>query len=297
MSVFLILLLATWLLLVIAMRRVGTSLVAALRPRLVALLGVFLILGSFLFQDWVRFDFIQYLRVGWDPLLDLAPEAAGLFGIDNLTPFLRVLLGAASLNGWQLALAPFFGLGTRAALVFPSLIALAALVWLPFGTSYSGSLPCKVVGTLLAVVSTLALIGLATANPHVDALGVHGQIHWAMLAVLLGVRMEMGPWLTMVGLVLLIVGGTFVTAAANPFPASTSRRWIAPGIRRAFDAQITEKPIVKTTTGSSSANAAPSATSISRASTSSMPGVTLTATAMPAVCQSATAASASSVSA
>ncbi len=269
MSVFLILLLATWLLLVIAMRRVGTSLVAALRPRLVALLGVFLILGSFLFQDWVRFDFIQYLRVGWDPLLDLAPEAAGLFGIDNL--------------------------GTRAALVFPSLIALAALVWLPFGTSYSGSLPCKVVGTLLAVVSTLALIGLATAIPHVDALGVHGQIHWAMLAVLLGVRMEMGPWLTMVGLVLLIVGGTFVTAAANPFPASTSRRWIAPGIRRAFDAQITEKPIVKTTTGSSSANAAPSATS--RASTSSMPGVTLTATAMPAVCQSATAASASSVSA
>jgi hypothetical protein len=192
---------------IVVVLRASTPLANAFKPRLITLLGIVLILGSFFFQDWVRFDFIQYLRVGWDPLRELAPEAAGLFGMENFTPLLRVLLGAASLNGLQLALVPFFGLGTRAALVFPSLIALAALVWLPFGTSYSGSLPCKVVGVLLAVVSILALIGLAMAIPQVDALGVDDQIHWAILAVLLGVRMEMGPWLTMVGLSLLFVGG------------------------------------------------------------------------------------------
>ncbi len=123
---------------IVVVLRASTPLANAFKPRLITLLGIVLILGSFFFQDWVRFDFIQYLRVGWDPLRELAPEAAGLFGMENFTPLLRVLLGAASLNGLQLALVPFFGLGTRAALVFPSLIALAALVWLPFGTSYSG---------------------------------------------------------------------------------------------------------------------------------------------------------------
>lgn len=222
------LLIAVWLVITLAVFRSGTPLAVASRPRLLLLLGVALIIGSFFFQEWVRFDFIQYLRVGWDPMRDLAPEVAGLFGMESLTPFLRVLLGAASLNGWQLALVPFFGLGTRAALVFPSLIALAALVWLPFGASYSGSLPCKVVGILLAVVSSLALVGLAMAIPHVDALGVHDQIHWALLAALMGVRMEMGPWLTMIGLGLLFVGGLVeivAGSAAGPLDRSQELLW------------------------------------------------------------------------
>ncbi len=217
------LLIAAWLVIALAVFRSDTLLAAAFKPRLVPLLGVVLIIGSFLFQDWMRFDFIQYLRVGWDPLRDLAPEAAGLFGMENLTPFLRVLLGAASLNGWQLALAPFFDLATRAALIFPSLIALAALVWLPFGASYSSSLPCKVVDVLLAAASILALGGLAIAIPQMDALGVHDQVQWAMLAVLLGVRLEFGPWLTMVGLGLLFVGGMVEIMAGSV--ARQQDRW------------------------------------------------------------------------
>lgn len=216
MSISLILLLTTWLLIAVAVIRSGTPLAIAFRTRLVTLLGIFLILNGFFFHDWLRFDFIQYLRAGWDPVRDLAPEAAGLFGLESLTPLLRIVLGAATLNGWQLALVPFLSLGTRAALLLPPLIALAALVWLPFGASYSGSLPCKIVGVLLAVVSMTALVGLTVAIPQVDALGVHDQIHWAMLAVLLGVRMELGPWLTLLGLGLLFVGGMVEIMAGSP---------------------------------------------------------------------------------
>lgn len=215
MSIALILMLATWLLVAVAVIRSDTPLAIAFKSRLIALFGVLLILGSFFFQDWLRFDFIQYLRAGWDPVRNLAPAAAGLFGLESLTPLLRAILGAASLNGWQLALAPFFSLGTRAALVLPALLALAAFVWLPFGASYSGRLPCKVVGTVLAIVSALALMGLAIAIPQIDALGVHDQIQWAMLAVLLGIRMEMGPWLTMIGLALLFVGGLVEIVAGS----------------------------------------------------------------------------------
>jgi hypothetical protein len=211
-----LLLAAVIAIIVVGVMRAATPMAVALKPRTITLIGIALILGSFFFQDWLRFDFIQYLRVGWDPVRDLAPEAAGLFGLESLTPLLRIVLGAATLNGWQLALVPFLSLGTRAALLLPPLIALAALVWLPFGASYSGSLPCKIVGVLLAVVSMTALVGLTVAIPQVDALGVHDQIHWAMLAVLLGVRMELGPWLTLLGLGLLFVGGMVEIMAGSP---------------------------------------------------------------------------------
>lgn len=211
-----LLLAAVIAIIVVGVMRAATPMAVALKPRTITLIGIALILGSFFFQDWLRFDFIQYLRVGWDPVRDLAPEAAGLFGLESLTPLLRIVLGAATLNGWQLALVPFFSLGTRAALLFPPVIALAALVWLPFGASYSGSLACKIVGVLLAVASLAALVGLTVAIPQVDALGVHDQINWALLAVLLGIRMELGPWLTMLGLGLLFVGGMVEIMADSP---------------------------------------------------------------------------------
>ena len=203
------LLIAVWLVIALAVFRSGTPLAAASRPRLLPLLGVVLIVGSFFFQDWVRFDFIQYLRMGLGDLLrEFAPDAIGLLGNVESSRLLRVLLGKATLTGWQLTVfAPFWGFWTQAAIVFPTLLAVATLAWLPLGATYSGKRLCKLVGILLAALSLAGLVGLAAAIPAVDALGMHDRFHWAILTVLLGVKLEMGPWLTMLGLTLLFVGG------------------------------------------------------------------------------------------
>jgi hypothetical protein len=204
-----VILIAAWLVIALAVFRSETPLAAATRPRLLPLLGVALIVGSFIFQEWVRFDFIQYLHMGLGDLLrDLAPDAIGLLGSTESSRLLGVLLGKATLTGWQLTIfAPFWGFWIQAAIVFPTLLALATLAWLPLGATYSGGRICKLVGFLLAALSLAGLVGLVAAIPALDALGMHDQFHWAILTVLLGVKLEMGPWLTMLGLALLLVGG------------------------------------------------------------------------------------------
>lgn len=222
------LLIAVWLVIALAVLRSDTPLAAVSRPRLLPLLGLALIVGSFFFQEWVRFDFIQYLELGLGDLLrDLAPDAIGLLGSAESSRLLGVLLGKATLTGWQLTVfAPFWGFWTQAAIVFPTLLAVATLAWLPLGATYSGGRLCKLVGILLTALSLAALVGLAAAIPAVDALGMKDQFHWAILTVLLGVRLEMGPWLTMLGLALLFVGGLIevgssaATKAVEPLETS-----------------------------------------------------------------------------
>ncbi len=203
------LLIAAWLVIALAVFRSNSPLAVASRPRLLPLLGVVLVVGSFIFQEWVRFDFIQYLQLGLGDLLrDFAPDAIGLLGSAESSRLLGVLLGKATLTGWQLTVfAPFWGFWTQAAIVFPTLLAVATLAWLPLGATYSGGRLCKLVGILLAALSLAGLVGLAGAIPAVDALGMHDRFHWAILTVLLGVKLEMGPWLTMLGLTLLFAGG------------------------------------------------------------------------------------------
>lgn len=209
MNAPLITLLIAWLITVLIVTRLDTPLARGFRPRLSTLLGSVFVIGSFFFVEWVRFDFVQYFRLGLADLLrELAPDFVGLLGAARLAWLLQVVLGKAALNGWMLtAFAPLWGPWTQGAITFPSVLALAAFIWLPFGATFSGSRLCKLVGVLLATLSLAALVGLAAIIPTIDALGTDDQFNWALLTVLLGAKLEMGPWLTMLGLALLFVGG------------------------------------------------------------------------------------------
>lgn len=185
------------------------TLAIGFRPRLVTLLAVILILGSYFFQDWLRFSFIEYFRAGRGPLVGIAPDLLEQLGLEGLAPVLRVLLGATGLNGWQLMLVPFYGIGTRLATLIPVGIAVLSLCWLPWGTSRAGGRLCKLVGSMMLASALIALVALAVSLPDLDALSVYGhqQFEWAVLATLLGPKLGLGPWITLIGLALLCVGG------------------------------------------------------------------------------------------
>lgn len=203
------LLIILWLGLAILVFKSNGTLAVGLRPRLIVLLAVILILGSYFFQDWLRFSFIEYFRAGRGPLIGLAPDVLEQLGLEGLTPVLRVLLGATGLKGWQLMLVPFYGVGTRLATLIPVGVAILSLCWLPWGTSRAGGRLCKLVGTVMLASALVALIALALSLPDLDAVSVYGhqQFDWALLATLLGPKLGLGPWITLIGLALLCVGG------------------------------------------------------------------------------------------
>lgn len=203
------LLVLLWLCLTIIVFRFDGALAAGFRPRLMTLLAAILILGSYFFQDWLQFSFIEYFRAGRGPLVGLAPDVLEQLGLGGLAPLLRVILGATGLKGWQLMPIPSYGMGTRLATIIPLVIAILSLCWLPWGTSRAGGRLCKVVGTLMLLTGLVALIALAVSLPDLDAMGVYGhnQIDWALPTTLLGPKLGLGPWLTLVGLALLCVGG------------------------------------------------------------------------------------------
>lgn len=203
------LLIILWLCLAIIVFRIDGALATGFRPRLITLLAAILILGSYFFQDWLRFSFIEYFRAGRGPLIGLAPDVLERLGLKGLSPLLRVILGTTGLKGWQLMLVPFYGMGTRLATIVPLAIAILSLCWLPWGTSQAGSRLCKVAGTLMLSTGLVALIALAVSLPDLDAMGVYGhtQVDWALLTTLLGPKLGLGPWLTLLGLTLLCIGG------------------------------------------------------------------------------------------
>lgn len=208
--------LMTWMILATIAFARNTRWSVALRPRLTTLLGVALIVGGF-FQPWLRFDFLRYMRWGpGDLLTDLLPEVLQWIGPEPLAKLLSLVERVTSLNGWQVQLVPFYHMPTRLAALAPLPLALLALCWTPWGASLAGGRACKVVGVGMAAASLLLLGALVVAAPGLDALGQPRGLEWSLLAVLLGVRVGSGVWLTVAGLALLVVGGVVEVLDQGP---------------------------------------------------------------------------------
>lgn len=214
-----VLLSVAWLIVAAVVLRNDTPLAIAFKPRLVTLLGVVFVLGSFLFLPWLRVDVAGYMDVpGSEPLKAALPTALSLFGIEQLKDLLDIVQKVTSPNGWQLQAIPVYDLPTRLAASIPALIGVCTIFWLPWGTTFSGGRLCKFVGAVLVVLSALAILGLVNAIPALDAMVVPGWqlalLHepWNGLpshlpAVLIGIRLSSGPWLTIAGLCLVLLGG------------------------------------------------------------------------------------------
>ena len=202
----------TWAVIAFVLWRMDTPLARVLKLRAFTALGVILILGAFLFQPWVRLDFIGYI--------DPTPEFLRSLGSgrviqrvlgeldDSLLPHVfGVLERMTHLNGWQMELVPTYNLWVRLATLFPLLPALVAAFGVPVSMLFRGGLLSKALGYSMIGLSLIGLPVLFMALPAIDALGVQDDFRWMLLATLLGSRLGSGPWFTLLGLGMLCIGG------------------------------------------------------------------------------------------
>jgi hypothetical protein len=81
------------------------------------------------------------------------------------------------------------------------------LIWTPIGATYRGVILGRALGFLIITLGCFSAVGLLLSLPEIDALGYHYEFQVMVLAALLGIRLGSGPWLTLLGLALLILGG------------------------------------------------------------------------------------------
>ncbi len=159
---------------------------------------------------------MRYLDLGPDLIADILPEAIQRLAPESLAKVWRLVEEFSQLKAWQLQMIPFYRLGTRLAVILPTLLALLALFWLPFGVVMGGRRISKAIGAVLCGLSLWALIILLGALPELDALGASTQREWSFVVVLLGVRLGNGVWFTVVGLLLLVAGGIVEIVTPGP---------------------------------------------------------------------------------
>ena len=179
-----------------------------LRPRLVTLYGIVIIVWGFFFLPWVHLGLISYFD---NYLLSTILENIGALGnIVNagiITEILDKVFNDLSLNGTTILLISLLGFRSRIAIALPPILAGIALVSLPFTISYAGAMFNKVIGALVSGGAFLNILIFIATLQHIDNLGTTHYIGWALLMALLGVHIDIGPFVTLLGLVLLFIGG------------------------------------------------------------------------------------------
>lgn len=203
-----IILIIIWLALTALVWRSEAPIARSMRPRLITLLGVVTIWGSFFSLPWVQFDFTAYLD---ESRLKILTENIGFIGnlihADKITDFLDIVFNEAFLNGLYIQASPFLGVRERIDILVPMFLALFAFVILPWTVYFRGRLFTKVLGIFLSVGALLSFFLLAGVLNEIDALGTTQHAQWALVAALLGVHIGAGPLFTLGGLLLLFAGG------------------------------------------------------------------------------------------
>jgi hypothetical protein len=222
LSVITMILLIVWGGITIGVTRLDTQIARGLRIRwLTSMLGAVVIIGAFFFQPWIRLDFVEYIDPTPEFLEQLIPKELTLFlarhiGVQWISKFVQVFLFFTRLNGWKIQLLPTIGLFTRAATLLPLLPLALGLLTVFIGSMYRGKFLAKILGYSLIGLSLLSLILLLIVLPDLDALGIRDQFHWSLFAAILGVRLGNGPWLCIVGLLLLCLGGVVEIVDTSP---------------------------------------------------------------------------------
>jgi len=226
LSITMIFLLLLWGVVALGVARLDTPLACAFRPRLILLLGSVLTIGAFFFLRWIELDFIGYFNIDLDFLtlfvsprvLHFISQKLGMIDFDLrwLSKILHLLHNFTYFNGVTLQLVPTYGVGEHAATMLPPLVGILGAILILPAASYPGTLPVRVLGGILALISAISLIALLLVLPDLDSLGIHGDFRWMLMVTILGARLRSGPWYTMIGLLLLMAGGlieVFSTAA------------------------------------------------------------------------------------
>lgn len=212
-SFIFIILVLSWLAIVVVVLRLQQAWAVALRPRLVTLLGCVVAFGAYFSQAWLEFDIIGYIEIfPLEDMLGLISE--GLFaliieklGIEWGPKILQLLSDFTQLNGWKIQAVPTYPLATRACTLMPPVLAFAALLWVPMGVWLRGKRFAVFVGWLMIALNVLGSVSLLLALPSLDALGMAGHFRGMLFSAFLGARIGNGPWLAIIGMLLIAMGG------------------------------------------------------------------------------------------
>jgi len=220
LSFITIILLILWGAFLLLALRLDTPLAQGLRPRLITLLGFFLVGGTFFFQPWVKFDFLGYINPTPEFLRqlfagDLINKLIELLGVGWISKLLHVFHMFTSFNGWQIEFIPTLGIWIRFCTLLPLFPFALSIIGILIGSAHRGSLVAHLIGWVLLISGLVSATLLLLALPELDALGIRGHFQWALLATILGTRMGNGPWLCLVGLLLISLGG-LVELKDNP---------------------------------------------------------------------------------
>jgi hypothetical protein len=228
-----ILLLITWGLIALAISRCSCAWARGMQYRIFPLLGVFVVTSAYLFQPWIKFQFIEYL-VNMPYLLkellplDIINYLVKWFGVEWLTKTVEIfgVITGFSINGLLVQFVPSFGFWTHVWAILPLLLVIPVVLGIIVGPFARGKPPVRFLGGALFCISLVALIGLITSLPDLDALGIHGDFAWLLLSALLGVRLGNGPWITILGLILFAIGGVVeFSDTASPKEDSKDKSW------------------------------------------------------------------------
>ncbi|MBN1874685.1 MAG: hypothetical protein JXA33_10680 [Anaerolineae bacterium] len=205
-----IILLLLWFVVFVIVMRLPQDWAAALRLRLVTLLGCVVALGAYFSQAWIEFNPIEYITPS--DVLDCIPEDLLAFIVEKMgseqgAKILRILADFMQLNGWQTQVIPTYSIATRVCTLFAPVLAFAALLWIPFGVWLRGKKLTAMVGGLMIFLNGVGSILLLLVLPDLDALGMAGDFHGMLLATLVGAHLGNGPWWAIIGMLLIAVGG------------------------------------------------------------------------------------------
>ncbi len=179
--------------------------------RMITLLGILLTFLGFFFEHWIELDFLGYIDPTPELIRDIVPSEIVIaivkrIGSEWIGSILDIFDTFTSFNGVTIHLIPtLFGWIWLA--TWTPLIPLSFSILVPaIGLKSPASGFAKVGGWILLATSLLSVLSLLFVLPRLDAAGSESSFQFSLLATILGVKMGNGPWVSIIGMLLLAVG-------------------------------------------------------------------------------------------
>lgn len=182
------------------------------RRRVPHIVGSLFIFSSFFFWGWVKFAPLDF-AINFIP--DLFKDSAigligwifNLLGDAQISRLISWVTSIGSLPGWLLLIfIPTGQIFLRTLLLTIGLFSVLYLVWAPLSVVLAYSKIVRFINIALGSVAAGQAVSIFYLLPTIDSWGSAGTEWPGFLALVLGVQMGSGVWITWFGLLLIAVG-------------------------------------------------------------------------------------------
>ena len=180
--------------------------------RTVTLLGIFLTFSGFFFEPWIEFDFLRCIFPTSGLLQVLIPGDLVIlliqkFGAEWIGILLAWFERFTQLTGLTMHLLPTLGIGIWFIIWMPLIPLFISPIILGLGLFAPGTKFARIGGWTMLCSSAFNILVLLPLLPHLDAVGVEGDFRLSLLSTLLCAHLGVGPWICILGLIILAAGG------------------------------------------------------------------------------------------